>query len=566
MQLSMAALLRGFLVVVITAICFSPVIEGTFSHMDDDAYVFRNEHVREGLTLQNTVWALQSVEVSNWHPLTWLSYMLDVELFGMSAPHMHAVNLLLHLLNSLLLFTLIRRVLSLDAAFIAALVFAIHPLHVESVAWISQRKELLSFFFLMLSTHSYFSYQLKNQRGHYYGSIAAFTLALMSKPMAVSFPLLLILLDYWPLRCLPDLKDRTAIKQYMLEKLPFVILAAIGCVLALVAHSFAIDVVREYSLSDKIVLVAMAYTEYLKQFVFPLGLNFYYSLPELSVSVYFGFCFVLLLGLSWLSIQYARKFPMLFVAWWWYVIALLPVIGILKVGGQFVADRYTYLSFLGVIFALAYLVHQVKRDERFALLMGSAIVLFFCATISYEYARSWQHNISIARRGLAEDPENPFGYYILVKGVEVRLTQQLLDDLAQSNSCIEGRLDVFAGPSEQELACLQQAVANDPGSKMILAAQHFREFELEASAVLLADARAQASAENQSALTHFGAIQAVLEDDIEAIAQHIAELRALAPSEQRSAALFLSFYQLGNIEAANQFLNEVLEDFINDAS
>lgn len=561
MQFSLASIVRIALLVLVTAFCFSPVIEGSFSHIDDDAYVYRNDHVREGLSLENIGWALQSIEVSNWHPLTWYSYMLDVELFGVSAAHMHGMNLLIHLLNCLLLFALIKRLLSLDAALIASLVFAIHPLHVETVAWISQRKELLSFFFILLSAHGYLSYRRRGERWHYLASLGAFCCALMSKPMAVSFPVLLILLDYWPLQAWPDLKDKSHVRRYVLEKLPFVVLAAVACVLALVAHSFAIVEAVDYSLGSRLILVVMAYIEYLRQFFFPLGLNFYYPVPELGLSLYFWVCLLLFLGLSWGSIVVAKRYPVLFVAWWWYVIALLPVIGVIKVGGQFVADRYTYLPLTGVVFAIGYLVHQVSREERFAVIAGSLIVLSFCGMITYDYARSWQHDISIARRAIFENPDNPIAYYVLVKGVEVRLTQQVLDALAGRSDCIQGELDVFAGVTESETDCLAQTAANEPANALILAAQHFRDYELNESAAWLATARSQVTPQEAPGVIYFSAIQNVLSEDRAAIEQSINELRSLTPGELRSAALFLGFYQIGNLDAANVFLGEVLESF-----
>ncbi len=553
-----ALVFRLLLVVLVTAAVFSPVLEGSFTHIDDDAYVYRNDHVREGLSIANVAWALQSIEVSNWHPLTWMSYMLDVELFGVSAPHMHGVNLLLHILNCLLLFTLIARVLSLDAALIATLVFAIHPLHVETVAWISQRKELLSFLFMMLSAHAYLSYKLKQKLNAYYWSIAAFVCALMSKPMAVSFPLLLILLDYWPLQAWPDIRDRKAMTRYALEKLPFVVLAAVACVLALVAHSFAVDVAVEYSLSDRLILVSMAYVEYLRQFLMPVGLAFYYPVPDLSFSLYFLITAILCVALSGASIIFARRYPVVFVAWWWYVLALLPVIGIIKVGGQFVADRYTYLPLTGIIFAIAYLVHHVSKDERFTLLAGSVIVLFFCGLITYEYSGSWQHNVTVARRAIQQNPDNPIAYYVLVKGIEVELTQQVLDSLADDSACIDESLDVYAGVSDAEMACLQQD--SDASSLLILAAQQFRDYELDASAQSLMRAE-ELAGEDRAALYYFNGIQSVLGEDQAAILAAAADLRTLPVSAQRSAALFLAYYQLGNLEAANILLNEVLTAF-----
>ncbi len=558
-QVNSGLVFRLLLLLSITAFCLSPVLQADFTHVDDDGYVYNNELVREGVTLENITWALQTFEMVNWHPLTWISYMIDVELFGVSAMHFHGINLLLHLLNAALLFLLIVRILSRDAALIAALVFAIHPLHVETVAWISQRKELLSFLFMLISTHAYLSYKLKQRLSYYYGAILAFVCAVMSKPMAVSFPVLLILIDYWPLRAWPNLRDRTALIRYALEKLPFVVLAGIASTLTLLAQSPAMEVVSYFSFGSRLVLVAMAYVEYLRQFLMPLGLAFYYPVPELSLSPYFMLCVALLLGLSAGSIILARRYPVLLLAWWWFVVSLLPVIGLIKVGEQFVADRYTYLPLTGIIIAIAYLVHHVAKEERVTLLIGSTVWLFFCGMITFGYSASWQDDISLARRSNSQNDNNWIAIYSLVRGVEAQLTQSVLDDLTPSSNCLGRRVDIFTGFTSEELSCLQQA--NDPTSQLVMTAYYHRIRQLEDSAESLSAAGLTASPAEQPAVFLFQAMQNVLEDDLEGIRVSAAALNTLPMSQERSAALFLVHYWLEDLEAANLWLNEFLREY-----
>ncbi len=554
-------LLRPALLLLITAACFFPVLQGGFTHIDDNAYVFQNEHVRAGLTLDNVLWAMQSIEVSNWHPLTWLSYMLDVQLFGINAEPMHVVNLLLHLANSLLFFHLLKRFFSADAAFLAALVFAIHPLHVESVAWISQRKEVLSFFFLMLAFHAYVSFKQEGLRKYYLASVAAFAAALMAKPMAVSFPVLLILVDFWPLKRWPSLADPAALKSYVIEKLPFVLFSAFACVMALVSHTTAIDIVVDYSLLDRVVIATLAYVEYLKQFLLPLNLAFYYPMPDLGPGLIFWLCAGLFTAVSAASIVLARQYPCLFTAWWWYVIALLPVIGLVKVGGQFVADRYTYLPLCGILFALSYIVDRLASHEEFRqnLIGITAVLAFAYGLLTFSYAASWRDDITTASRAIQTTPDNPIAYVVLVRGIEVQVLQGALDLLARQSECVAENVDVFAGFDSGELQCLVNSNAADAASQLLLASHYLRSFEPEKAQAIVDGIQTAPDSPQRIPAALIKTVAHATENNAEALVVSINELMTLPPSSSRSLALFLGLYQIGDVESANRFLNEGLQ-------
>ncbi|MCG8413890.1 MAG: glycosyltransferase family 39 protein [Pseudomonadales bacterium] len=562
MHQSRSLYLSLFLIAATTFVCFYPVLEGNFTHWDDDVYVYANDRVRDGLSLENTLWAFQTFTIDNWHPLTWLSYMLDVELSGVSATQMHLTNLLLHIGNCVLLFLLLLRFFGTPAALVATLVFAIHPLHVEPVAWISQRKEVLSFFFLLLATHTYITYKQKNLRKHYIGSIIAFSCALMAKPMAVSFPVLIILLDYWPLNRWPDFRDIKQIKTYMLEKIPFVVLSAVTCLLTILAQSYALALTTSIGVSGQLFITTLAYVEYIKLFLYPANLAFFYPLPPYEIGMYFWLCLLSLIAVSFASIRWMKKFPHLFVAWWWYVIALLPVIGILKVGAQFVADRYTYVPFTGIVIALAYLFDKLSADKRFGYLLkaGSAAVLLLYSLISYNYARVWKDDISLSTAAIRQNADNPVAYFVLHEGVQSFVLQQLLETLSEDTQCVEGDVNVLVGFSQSSIDCLQEEATKSPLHNLLLAIHYLRVNENEVDESLLA-AEATDDLRIRNSAILIAAVHQVRNNDLEKLPETIQQLDLLPDDGLRSLALFLCYYQQGDISLANTHVNEGLREF-----
>ena len=338
---------RGILasagLVAINLVAYAPVRRYGLVDYDDQAYIVDNPHVGAGLTLASVRWAFTTGYMANWHPLTWLSHMLDVQLFGTNAGAYHAVNLLFHILNTLLLFGVFRKMTgSLErSAFVAAL-FAVHPMHVESVAWVAERKDVLSTFFWLLTTWAYVSWVHKPRPWRYAVVLLWFALGLASKPMLVTLPCTLLLLDVWPLRraVIGD-SPRATWMRLVYEKLPLFGLAVVSSVITYVAQrsAGAMQTLDALPLSVRIANAILAYGNYVGKLLIPTRLGLLYPYPEnLSVAVTTA-VFVALALVSSGAVRFAHSRPYLLTGWFWFVGTLVPVIGIVQVGEQSIADR-----------------------------------------------------------------------------------------------------------------------------------------------------------------------------------------------------------------------------------
>jgi tetratricopeptide (TPR) repeat protein len=348
-----------------TLATFWPQVHHDFINYDDPVYVTLNKHVSTGLSWDNVKWAWTANCASNWHPLTLLSHMLDVQLFGLKAGGHHLVSLLFHTANSLLLLLLLRTLTgSLWRSALVAALFALHPLHVESVAWVSERKDVLSAFFFLLTLLSYtrYAHAPTLSRSHaprfYALALVAFILGLMSKPMLVTLPFVLLLLDFWPLRRveLPIKNQKSEIKRVLLEKIPFFIISAISCGVTVVAqrHGEAISSLETVSLPHRLANAAISCVAYLKQTIWPTGLSVFYRRGvEFPPGTVLG-CAFLLLAITALALRFAHSRPYLLVGWCWFLGMLVPVIGLVQVGDQARADRYTYLPLIGIFIAVVW--------------------------------------------------------------------------------------------------------------------------------------------------------------------------------------------------------------------
>ncbi len=352
------------------ALAYWPVANNDFINFDDDDYVVENEFVNQGLTVNSIVWAMTSLDAANWHPLTWLSHTLDCQLFGLKPAGHHLVNLGLHAINSMLLYyVLLRMTRAVWPSIVVAAFFAVHPLHVESVAWVAERKDVLSTMFGLLAVAAWLSYLARPGLARYLAVMLWFAASLMSKPMLVTLPLVLLLLDYWPLGRLgawsgeqgagsgeQGAGSREQISRLVVEKLPLMLMSAASCVVTMIAQSrgYALAPLAHHSLGARLATIVQAYCGYLWKMAVPLNLAPIYPLPKAINYPAAIACGIALLVMSFLLIRAGRTRRYLAVGWLWYLGMLVPVIGIVHVGAQSMADRYTYLPLVGIFILVAW--------------------------------------------------------------------------------------------------------------------------------------------------------------------------------------------------------------------
>jgi protein O-mannosyl-transferase len=415
---------------VLTTLCvFWPVSRNDFVNYDDDSYVTANQHVEHGLTGEDVKWAFSTSETGNWHPLTWLSLMLDAQLFGKNASGFHLTNLFLHVASTIILFLVFKQLTGAlwRSALIAAL-FAVHPLHVESVAWIAERKDVLSAFFFMLTLWAYACYAQKPNEGgrslnFYCLTLLFFLLGLMSKPMLVTLPFVLMLLDYWPLQRFDFNLQKSGqpcsrLKMFhplFREKIPFFILSAISCVVTFFAQSkeAAVQTLAAFPINVRIENAFVSYARYLEKTILPIHLAIPYPYSDHWPMTGILFAAVLMAGASWLSLKLARKFPFFFVGWFWFVGMLLPVIGLVQVGAQSMADRYSYLPLIGIFIILTWEVNQLSLHWRLPkTTAGLAIILVLaaCAVQTRKQIGHWQNSGTLFRNSIAVTENNAIAY------------------------------------------------------------------------------------------------------------------------------------------------------------
>ena len=400
-----------------------------FINFDDNEYVIENPIVLGGLTWSGIAQAFLQPHASNWNPLAWLSHMLDVQLYGMNPAGHHLTSVLFHALNAVLLFWLLRQMTgALGPSFFAAAFFAVHPLRVESVAWIAERKDVLSGFFFFLTLIAYVHYARSGRSpGRYVLVLILFACGLTAKPMLVTLPLVLLLLDYWPLNRLHPAADekpavflgkKTALsKRVILEKIPFFVLSLFFSLATLAAQKGALSSLESLSLTVRLENATAAYAIYLRQMVYPAGLTIFYPYPVAGVPpTMIALSLILLLGVSWGIWRLRQKRPYLFVGWLWYLIMLGPVIGILQVGAQAHSDHHTYLPQIGLAIALVWLLADWADGQRLrqSMLVGSAsfglVLLGFLAWRQISY---WRNSETLWTHTLAHTQNNALAHFKL---------------------------------------------------------------------------------------------------------------------------------------------------------
>jgi len=409
-----------------------------FVDYDDIDYISSNPHVVTGLTWDGIRWAFTAGYSANWHPLTWMSHMMDVQLFGMNAGLHHVVNLLLHVLSTLLLFGVLRRMTGAmgKSAFVAAL-FAVHPLHVESVAWAAERKDVLSTVFFMLTLWAYAHY-VRRQGWRRYATVAAcLALGLLAKPMLVTLPMLLVLLDVWPLR-------RPLSISLVTEKLPLFVLSAASAAITLVVQRQGGAVMRldQVPLGLRIANVPIAYVHYIGAMFWPVGLVAMYPLPrEIPASEVLG-ALAILIGVSAFVVRVGRRHQYLIVGWLWYVIALLPVIGIVQVGAQSSADRYTYVPLIGLFLMIAWGVPEALSavpGRALVLRTASVAIVTTCTVLAFRQAQTWRNSLALWQHAVDATPDSYFAHASL--GYVLWKTGKVDDAIVQYNESLRLRSD-----------------------------------------------------------------------------------------------------------------------------
>jgi tetratricopeptide (TPR) repeat protein len=371
-----------------------PVRNHEFIDLDDESYVFNNPNVKSGLSWQGIKWAFTTGHAANWHPLTWLSHQLDCQLFDLNSSSHHLINVLFHIINTILIFLVFSRMTKgiWQSAFIAGL-FALHPLHVESVAWVAERKDVLSTMFWLLTMLAYVHYTERTSISRYLVTLILFILGLMSKPMLVTLPAVLLLLDYWPL--VRFRKSKSSIFNLVIEKIPFFVLSAISSVITFMVQQKS-EAMPVLPLQVRLANAINSYLVYIGKMIWPARLavlypHLYGFIPVLRIVIYAA----ILVLITIILIYYGRRHKYLIVGWLWYLATLVPVIGIIQVGVQSMADRYTYVPLTGIFLIIAFGASELLRNipfKKFVLTALAIIVLFGCLITTSTQLKYWQND------------------------------------------------------------------------------------------------------------------------------------------------------------------------------
>jgi hypothetical protein len=432
-----------------------PVHHFDFVACDDNIYVTENHHVREGLSGRNIVWAFTTTDTTNWHPLTWLSLLADSSLYGLYAGGYHLTNVLLHLTNSLLLFFLLRRMTgtTVRSGFAAAL-FALHPINVESVAWVAERKNVLSTFFWFTTIWAYAGYATHPGWRRYLVVIFLFATGLMAKPMLITLPVVLLLIDYWPLgrfsaretdksnTVLYDVKNgskRRVALCLIREKIPLLLLSVISASVTLYIADMggAVKSLSAFPLEGRIANALVSYGVYLEKMVWPVELAFFYPWREVISPGQVIFSVSLIAGMTAFVLWGAERWPYLPVGWMWYILTLLPVIGIVQVGYQAMADRYAYVPMIGIFIMVAWgipdLFSRFSRHHGIFIFLSAGVIAALAVVSCYQVSH-WQNSEKVFSHALQVTrdnhmAQNGMGYCHLVRGdyeqAEVHLQESL---------------------------------------------------------------------------------------------------------------------------------------------
>ncbi|MDH7601460.1 MAG: tetratricopeptide repeat protein [Armatimonadota bacterium] len=471
------------LLALVTLAIYLPVVNFGLVNLDDHFYVTKNPHVRSGLSIANVAWAFRTFTESNWHPLTWVSLQLDCTLDRSGARLLHLTNVILHIANTLLLFILLEAATGsrLPSAVVAAL-FAVHPLHVESVAWVSERKDVLSTFFWMLSMLAYLRWARNPSLAGYGALLVAYILGLLSKPMLVSLPIILLLFDLWPLaRIRFGSSESRRLMPFVIEKLPLFALACASCVITYVAQlqGGAVGRLDYYPIGVRLANAVVSYTAYLWKAMWPARLAAFYPHPEDTLPTWqVTASAVLLAVVSGAALRSVYKRPYIAVGWFWYLVTLVPVIGIVQVGLQGMADRYTYVPLIGIFIVAAWGVSELVG--RIALRpIGRAVawitvgVICAFAVLAHRQVKYWRNDFTLFGHAIRVTQRNAVAHthlglaYERMGNIEKALEQfraavDANPRYSPAYTCL-GAVLMRQGKLDEALAYFTRAVSLSPG-------------------------------------------------------------------------------------------------------
>ena len=418
---------------VATFCTYSQIQDHEFIDFDTDFILTQNLNVQAGLTIESFKWAFTTSHPPYWHPITWLSHMLDYQLYGLHPKGHKLTNLFLHISSALILFIVLLRMTGTlwQSGFVATM-FALHPLNVESVVWIAERKNVLSTFFWLMTMWTYFHYAEKPTFKRYGLVFLFFTLGMMSKPMLVTLPFALLLLDYWPLRRLKlgqerdsnEILEKTTTKRseifrLVLEKVPLFLLT-VGLSIVTVYYQNIAGALKSldlFPLQARLTNAIVSYLEYLGKMIWPSGLAVFYPHPESSLATWkWGLCFLVLITITTISIRFIKKAPYFIVGWFWYLGTLIPVIGVVQVGAQSMADRYTYIPLIGIFIIVAWGVPELISKWRYkekVLSISVGIIIIILLITTWGQVSHWKNSITIFKHAFRVANEKPYNTYLI---------------------------------------------------------------------------------------------------------------------------------------------------------
>lgn len=562
---------------------YYPVLGHPFVRLDDMTYVTQNPHVTEGLSLANISWAFTSSHSANWHPVTWISHMLDVQLFGLNPHGHHLTNLLIHTASSVLLLVLLATITrSLWKSALVAALFALHPTHVESVAWVAERKDVLSAFFCFLTLLLYSQYVKSSRPVLYALALLSFLIGLMSKPMLVTLPVLMLLMDLWPLDRYRQEQGTGGFLALLKEKIPFFLCSLASSAITIYAQSKggAVSELEVIPMAARVENALLSYVKYLWKTVWPTDLAVYYPLPSTFSLAQVSAAFLTLVLLSAFVIRARRSHPYVAVGWGWYLVTLLPVIGIIQVGDQSMADRYSYLPSIGLFIILTWGISDLfkgVRQKKVLLAIAAGAVILTSSFLTRQQVGYWSDDITLFRHALQVTSNNYFVHHALGLSLADRGdTDAAIDEVKESLRIYRNNADahISLGILLAKKGMLDMAIAEfrtgvlinpkDAEGHKYLGSALFQTADTEGA---IQEFRKAVELDPDSADAHvrLAAVFASKGDLATAVSEYQAALR-INPSDQHlHNGLGITLAKQGNIDAAIQEFKNAIALDNNDA-